>query len=111
MNEIKEIIETIQNMNFCGLCTTGNCRECIRKKAKEKAIEALKKPPQIIEILEGDLLIIKTDAVLHPVDLYKIKKEVMEQKESGTIVLDGRFDYTIVKMNKEDAACNRKKNI
>lgn len=102
MNETREIIETIQNMNFCGLCTTGNCRECIRKKAKEKAIEALEKQPQIVEILEGDLLIIKTDSLLHPEHLYKIRQNIKEQKESGVIVLDSRFDYTIVKMNKED---------
>lgn len=104
MNETREIIETIQNMNFCGLCTTGNCRECIRKKAKEKAIEALEKPPQIVAILEGDLLIIKTDVLLHPNDLYKLRQNIKKQKESGVIVLDSRFDYTIVKMNKEDEA-------
>lgn len=102
MNETREIIEIIQNMNYCGLCTTGNCRECIRKKAKEKAIEALEKQPQIIEISEADLVCIKTDLLLHPKVLEKVHEDFVKQKESGVIVIDGSFEYKIIKAKKED---------
>lgn len=33
--------EKFCGMNFCGLCTTGNCAECDRKIAKDEAIKAL----------------------------------------------------------------------
>lgn len=39
-------IEVIKNMNFCGLCTTGNCAECDRKMAKDEAINALEEVEQ-----------------------------------------------------------------
>ena len=39
-------IEVIKNMNFCGLCTTGNCAECDRKMAKDEAIKALEEIQQ-----------------------------------------------------------------
>lgn len=37
----KEIIETIKYLNFCGLCTTGDCKNCARKISKEKVLELL----------------------------------------------------------------------
>ena len=43
-------IEVIKNMNFCGLCTTGNCAECDRKMAKDEAIKALEEIQQYREI-------------------------------------------------------------
>lgn len=38
----QEIIETIKYLNFCGLCTTGDCKNCERKIAKDKVLELLK---------------------------------------------------------------------
>ncbi len=35
----KEIIKTIKYLNFCGLCTTGDCKNCARKIAKDKMLE------------------------------------------------------------------------
>lgn len=39
-------IEIIKNMNFCGLCTTGNCSECGRKITKDEVIRALEEIKQ-----------------------------------------------------------------
>lgn len=39
-------IEVIKSMNFCGLCTTGNCAECDKKIAKDEAIKALEEVQQ-----------------------------------------------------------------
>lgn len=39
----QEIIETIKYLNFCGLCTTGDCKNCVRKIAKDKVLELLEK--------------------------------------------------------------------
>lgn len=39
----KEIIETIKYLNFCGLCTTGDCKICARKIAKDKVLELLER--------------------------------------------------------------------
>lgn len=39
-------IEVIKSMNFCGLCTTGNCAECDKKIAKDEAIKALEEIQQ-----------------------------------------------------------------
>ena len=39
-------IEVIKSMNFCGLCTTGNCAECDKKTAKDEAIKALEEVEQ-----------------------------------------------------------------
>ena len=38
--------EVIKKMNFCGLCTTGNCAECDRKIAKDESIKALEEVQQ-----------------------------------------------------------------
>ena len=38
--------EVIKKMNFCGLCTTGNCAECDRKIAKDESIKALEEIQQ-----------------------------------------------------------------
>lgn len=38
----QKIIETIKYLNFCGLCTTGDCKNCVRKIAKDKVLELLK---------------------------------------------------------------------
>lgn len=40
---INAIKETIGCMNFCGFCTTGNCKECERHNAKIGAIAAIEK--------------------------------------------------------------------
>lgn len=37
----QDIIETIKYLNFCGLCTTGDCKNCARKIAKDKVLELL----------------------------------------------------------------------
>ena len=42
----QEIIETIKYLNFCGLCTTGDCMNCARKIAKDKVLELLEKTQQ-----------------------------------------------------------------
>lgn len=34
-----EIIDTIKYLNFCGLCTTGDCKNCVRKIAKDKVLK------------------------------------------------------------------------
>lgn len=39
----KEIIETIKYLNFCGLCTTGDCINCARKISKDKVLELLER--------------------------------------------------------------------
>lgn len=39
----QEIIETIKYMNFCGLCTTGDCNNCARKIAKDKVLQLLER--------------------------------------------------------------------
>ena len=43
----KEQLEAAKNvikgMIFCGLCTTGDCNTCIKKIAKDSAIEAIEK--------------------------------------------------------------------
>lgn len=38
----QEIIETIKYLNFCGLCTTGDCENCKRKYLKMKCWNYLK---------------------------------------------------------------------
>lgn len=37
----QEIIQTIKYLNFCGLCTTGDCKNCARKMAKDKVLKLL----------------------------------------------------------------------
>ncbi len=96
-NEIKSKLEVLKDWVGNDSLTRQDMQNAI-----DEAIQALEKPPQIVEILEGDLLIIKTDTLLHPEHLYKLRQDVKKQKESGVLVLDARFDYTIVKMNKED---------
>lgn len=44
-------IDVIKRMNFCGLCTTGACDECERKKAKDEAIKALETQEKLKEEL------------------------------------------------------------
>ena len=39
----QEIIKTIKYLNFCGLCTTGDCKNCARKIAKDKVLELLER--------------------------------------------------------------------
>lgn len=39
----QEIIETIKYLNFCGLCTTGDCKNCARKIAKDQVLELLER--------------------------------------------------------------------
>ena len=38
----QKIIETIKYLNFSGLCATGDCKNCVRKIAKDKVLELLK---------------------------------------------------------------------
>lgn len=38
----QEIIKTIKYLNFCGVCTTGDCKNYIRKISKDKVLELLK---------------------------------------------------------------------
>lgn len=41
--ETEAIKNIVKSMIFCGLCTTGNCKECIKKKAKDFTLEAIEK--------------------------------------------------------------------
>lgn len=41
--EKQKALDTIKNMNFCGLCTTGDCDNCERLKAKKIAMAAVEK--------------------------------------------------------------------
>lgn len=43
-------IEVIRCINFCGTCTTGNCKECEKFVAKEMAINALKRQQELKEL-------------------------------------------------------------
>lgn len=43
---MQKVIEVIKNINFCGLCTTGKCEECDRKKAKDEVINSLEEIQQ-----------------------------------------------------------------
>lgn len=43
-------IEVIRCSNFCGTCTTGNCKECEKFLAKEMAINALKRQQELKEL-------------------------------------------------------------
>ena len=39
----QEIIQTVKYLNFCGLCTTGDCKKCERKISKDKVLELLER--------------------------------------------------------------------
>ena len=39
----EKAIQVIRCTNFCGLCTTGNCKQCEKLMSKEMAINALEK--------------------------------------------------------------------
>lgn len=43
----QEIIDTIKDINFCGLCTTGDCDNCVKKISKDKVISLLCKDTAI----------------------------------------------------------------
>ncbi len=45
----KEIIETIKYLNFCGLCTTGDCNKCARKISKDKVLSLLELERDMID--------------------------------------------------------------
>ena len=42
----EKAIQVIRCTNFCGLCTTGNCKQCEKLMSKEMAINALEKQTQ-----------------------------------------------------------------
>lgn len=52
----KEIIETIKYLNFCGLCTTGDCKNCARKISKEKVLELLERdiPKKVVRKMQKE---------------------------------------------------------
>lgn len=43
MNKTERALRTIKNLNFCGICTGGDCGRCDRYIAKTEAIAALEK--------------------------------------------------------------------
>lgn len=45
----QKIIETIKYLNFCGLCTTGDCKNCARKIAKDKVLLLLELEREMID--------------------------------------------------------------
>ena len=47
----QEIIETIKYLNFCGLCTTGDCKNCKRKIAKDKVLQLLERDTAKLPII------------------------------------------------------------
>lgn len=46
---IQEIIKTVKYLNFCGLCTTGDCKNCARKIAKDKVLSLLELEREMID--------------------------------------------------------------
>lgn len=119
MNKIKKAIEYFEHMLQCmrdeppeNITNSRDVKEWedennnIRE-TFETALELLtsiEKPPQIVEISEGDLVCIKTNLLLSPEVLKKVQADFVKQKESGVIVIDGNFEYKIIKAKKEDEA-------
>lgn len=48
--DIEETIDTLNHLIFCGGCTTGPCKDCDRKNAKDTAIQGLKELQQYRKI-------------------------------------------------------------
>ena len=90
-------IEFIKNMNFCGLCTTGNCAECDKKVVKDEAIKALEEIQQYREIgtleecREAMILMKKNAARKFPIiDGTHIPWEVIEIHEHQALINHGQ---------------------
>lgn len=43
LNDNKQALETLKGLCLCGICTTGDCANCERYNAKNRAVEALEK--------------------------------------------------------------------
>ena len=50
MMDIQKAIKTLNSLVFCGSCTTGPCKDCDRKNAKDTAIQGLKELEQYRQI-------------------------------------------------------------
>lgn len=48
--DIQKAIDTLNHLVFCGSCTTGPCKDCDRKNAKDTAIQGLKELQQYRQI-------------------------------------------------------------
>ena len=48
--DIDKAIDTLNQLVFCGSCTTGPCKDCDRKNAKDTAIQGLKELQQYRQI-------------------------------------------------------------
>ena len=74
-------IEVIKSMNFCGLCTTGNCAECDKKIAKDEAIKAL-------EEVEQYRAIGTPEECRAAVEKQKAKKPIIEYEQTHDCVTE-----------------------
>ena len=54
--------------------------------------------PLKVKISEGEILILKTNMLLHPRDLERIRINIEQQRESGIITIPNGFDYEIVQV-------------
>lgn len=48
--DIQRAIDTLNHLVFCGSCTTGPCKDCDRKNAKDTAIQGLQELQQYRQI-------------------------------------------------------------
>ena len=48
--DIQKAIDTLNHLVLCGSCTTGPCKDCDRKNAKDTAIQGLKELQQYRQI-------------------------------------------------------------
>lgn len=55
--------------------------------------------PIKIQLNKDDILILKTDVLIHPKDLEKIRKNVADQAKEGTVIIPHGFSYEILKTN------------
>lgn len=52
-----------------------------------------------ITINKNEVLILKTDLLLHPRDVEKIRNDIINQINSGAVIIPNGFSYTIRKRN------------
>ena len=48
--DIQKAIDTLNHLVLCGSCTTGPCKDCDRKNAKDTAIQGLRELQQYLQI-------------------------------------------------------------
>lgn len=52
-----------------------------------------------IQLNKDDILILKTNVLIHPKDLEKFRKDVADQAKEGTVIIPYGFSYEILKTN------------